>query len=228
MLIDPSNSHCQINIGDSGSFHIELYSFTVILKLDQQELEDLIKKIKTRLNLSLEAEEFLYSISKEKILRKGEILIRQGQVVKNTFFVSAGCLRSYCTDKNGKEHTLLFAIKDWWISDYIAIHTDELATLTVECLTKSKVIEFNAKELDGIHSLFPEFEPYQRHNLERHVVSLHRRIMNQLQLSAAERYDLSLKQYPEIEQNTRNFHIASYLGITQQSLSRIRAEKVRK
>lgn len=205
-----------------------LYSFTVILKSPCQELEDLIKKIKARLILCPEAEDFLYSISKEKTLPKGEVLIRQGQVVKNTFFVTAGCLRSYCTDKNGKEHTLLFAIKDWWISDYIAIHTDELATLTVECLTDSKVIEFNAKELDGIHSLFPEFEPYQRNNLERHVVSLHRRIMNQLQLSAAERYDLFLKQYPEIEQNTRNFHIASYLGITQQSLSRIRAEKVRK
>ena len=228
MLIDPSNSHCQFIIGDSEPFFIRLYSLTVLLKSPHQELEDLIKKIKTRLILSPEAEEFLYSISKEKTLRKGEVLIRQGQVVKNTFFVSAGCLRSYCTDKNGKENTLLFAIKDWWISDYIAIHTDELATLTVECLTDSKVIEFNAKELDRIHSLFPEFETYQRHNLERHVVSLHRRIMNQLQLTAAERYDLFLKQYPEIEQNTRNFHIASYLGITQQSLSRIRAEKVRK
>lgn len=191
-------------------------------------MEDLINKIKTSLHLSSEAEEFLYSISKEKTIPKGEVLIRQGQIVKKTFFVTSGCLRSYCVDKNGKEHTLLFAIKDWWISDYIAIHTDELATLTVECLTESKVIEFNAKELDGIHSLFPEFEPYQRHNLERHVVSLHRRILNQLQLSAADRYDLFLKQYPEIEQNTRNFHIASYLGITQQSLSRIRAEKVRK
>ena len=183
MLIDPSNSHCQFIIGDSEPFFIRLYSLTVLLKSPHQELEDLIKKIKTRLILSPEAEEFLYSISKEKTLRKGEVLIRQGQVVKNTFFVSAGCLRSYCTDKNGKENTLLFAIKDWWISDYIAIHTDELATLTVECLTESKVIEFNAKELDGIHSLFPEFEPYQRHNLERHVVSLHRRILNQLQLS---------------------------------------------
>jgi len=189
-------------------------------------LEDLIKKIKTRLNLSQEAEEFLYSISKEKVLPKGEVLIRQGQAVKNTFFVSAGCLRSYCTDKNGKDHTLLFAIKDWWISDYIAIHADELATLTVECLTDSKVIEFNAKELDGIHSLFPEFETYQRHNLERHVVSLHRRIMNQLQLTAAERYDLFLKQYPALEQNTRNFHITYYLCITPQSLIRIRQEKV--
>jgi len=191
-------------------------------------LEDLINKIKTNLNLSSEAEEFLYSISKEKILPKGEVLIRQGEVVKKTFFVTTGCLRSYCIDKNGKEHTLQFAIKDWWISDYIAIHSDELATLTVECLKESKVIEFNAKELDEIHERFPEFESYQRHNLERHVVSLHKRILNQLQLSAAERYDLFLKQYPDIEQHTRNFHIASYLGITQQSLSRIRVEKVKK
>ena len=191
-------------------------------------MEDLIDKIKTRLQLRPEAEEFLYSISKVKTLPKGEVLIRQGQIVKKTFFVTSGCLRSYCIDKNGKEHTLQFAIKDWWISDYIAIHTDELATLTVECLTESTVIEFNAKELDGIHARFPEFESYQRHNLERHVVSLHKRILNQLQLSAAERYDLFLKQYPDIEQHTRNFHIASYLGITQQSLSRIRVEKVKK
>ena len=191
-------------------------------------MEDLINKIKTHLHLSSEAEEFIYSISKEKTLPKGEILIHQGQVVKKNFFVTAGCLRSYCIDKNGKEHTLLFAIKDWWISDYIAIHTDELATLTVECLTESKVIEFNAKELDKIHARFPEFESYQRHNLERHVVSLHKRILNQLQLTAPERYDLFLEQYPDIEQHTRNFHIASYLGITQQSLSRIRVEKVKK
>ena len=191
-------------------------------------MEDLINKIKTSLDLTSEAEEFIYLISKEKTLPKGEVLIRQGQIVKKTFFVTSGCLRSYCIDKNGKEHTLLFAIKDWWISDFIAIHNNEFATLTVECLTESKVIEFNAKELDGIHARFPEFEPYQRHNLERHIVSLHKRILNQLQLSAVERYDLFLSQYPDIEQHTRNFHIASYLGITQQSLSRIRLEKVKK
>ena len=191
-------------------------------------MKNLINKIKSRLQLSSEAEEFLYSISKVKTLTKGDVLIRQGEVVKKTFFVTAGCLRSYCIDKNGKEHTLQFAIKDWWISDYIAIHNNEQATLTVECLSESKVIEFNARELDGIHERFPEFESYQRHNLERHVVSLHKRILNQLQLSAAERYNLFLKQYPDIEQHTRNFHIASYLGITQQSLSRIRVEKVKK
>ena len=60
------------------------------------------------------------------------------------------------------------------------------------------------------------------------MVSLHKRILNQLQLTVPERYDLFLEQYPDIEQHTRNYHIASYLGITQESLSRIRVEKAKK
>lgn len=119
-----------------------------------------------------------------------------------------------------------FGIEDWWISDYIAFHNNELATLTVECLKDSIVIEFNAKKLNEVLTLFPEYEPYQRHLLERHVVSLHQRILNQLQLTASERYDLFLEQYPEIEKYTRNYHIASYLGITPKSLSRVRIERV--
>ncbi|MEJ6696240.1 MAG: Crp/Fnr family transcriptional regulator [Saprospiraceae bacterium] len=191
-------------------------------------MEELIKKIKSKQNLSIEAEEYLFSISKEKAISKGTELIRQGQNVTKIYFVTAGILRSYCNDKNGKEHTLQFAIKNWWISDYIAIHNTKPATLTVECLKNSKVIEFNAEKLDDMFTLFPEFEPFQRNILERHVVSLHQRILNQLQLTASEKYDLFLEQYPDIEQNIRNYHIASYLGITQESLSRIRVEKAKK
>ncbi|MCR9289174.1 Crp/Fnr family transcriptional regulator [Saprospiraceae bacterium] len=190
-------------------------------------MKELIKNIKSRIQLSFEAEEYLFSISKKKTFSKGAVLIRQGQNVNKIYFVTDGCLRSYCIDKNGKEHTLQFAIKNWWISDYIAIHNNESATLTVECLKKSSVIEFNAKKLNGIFKLFPEYEPFQRNLLERHVVSLHRRILNQLQLTASERYDLFLDQYPNIEQYARNYHIASYLGITQESLSRIRVEKAK-
>ncbi|MFK7925491.1 MAG: Crp/Fnr family transcriptional regulator [Bacteroidia bacterium] len=191
-------------------------------------MKDLIKKIRSSQELSLQAEEYLFSISTKKTFSKGAVLIRQGQSVNKIYFVTDGCLRSYCIDKTGKEHSLQFGIKDWWISDYIAIHNNEPATLTVECLKESSVIEFDAKELDGIFALFPEYEPFQRHILERHVVSLHKRILNQLQLTASERYDLFLEQYPDIEQYTRNYHIASYLGITQESLSRIRVEKAKK
>lgn len=191
-------------------------------------MEHFINKIKSSLLLSTEAEEYLYSISKEKTVTKGEVLIREGQAVKKTFFVTDGCLRSFCTDKSGKEHTLQFAIKEWWISDFTAIYNNEPATLTVESIKDSKVIEFNASKLNNIFSQFPEFEVFQRKNLENHVVSLHKRILNQLQLTARERYDLFLEQYNDIEQYTPNYHIASYLGITQQSLSRIRVERAKK
>jgi len=191
-------------------------------------LKNLINKIKKSISLSIQAEEYIYSISKEKKVSKGEILIREGQTVNKTFFVSQGSLRSFCIDKEGKEHTLQFAIQDWWISDFMAIYNNEPASLTVECITDATVIEFNAQKLDEIYLQFPEFEAFQRKNLERHVVSLHKRILNQLQLTALERYNLFLEQYPNIEQHVPNYHIASYLGITQQSLSRVRAEKAKK
>ena len=188
-------------------------------------MKTLIHKIKNSISLSSAAEEHLYSIAKERKVAKGDILIEQGQTVKKTYFVTSGCLRSYCIDKNGKEHTLQFAIKEWWISDFIAVYNNEPANLMVECITDSTVIEFSAQALEDIHELFPEFEAFQRKNLQRHVVSLHKRILNQLQLTAPERYDLFLQLYPDIERYTPNYHIASYLGITQQSLSRIRAKK---
>ena len=180
------------------------------------------------ISLSLEAENYIYSIAREKTISKGAVLIRQGQTVNKTYFVVEGSLRSFCADKEGKEHTLQFAIKDWWISDFMAIYNHEPASLTVECITDSVVLEFNAQKLNEIYLQFPEFEAFQRKNLEKHIVSLHKRILNQLQLTASERYTLFLEQYPNIEQHVPNYNIASYLGITQQSLSRIRAEKGKK
>ena len=191
-------------------------------------MKELIQKIKDSIPLSIEAENYLISISREKVVPKGSILIHQGQTVEKIYFVTGGCLRSYCIDKHGKEHTLHFAIKNNWISDYIAFHGNESATLTIESLTESKIIEFNAKKVYGMLKLFPELEPFQRRNLERLFVSLEKRILNQMQLSASERYDLFLKEYPDLEQHTRNYHIASYLGITQESLSRIRVNRANK
>ena len=145
-------------------------------------------------------------------------------MVNKTYFVMNGSLRSFCTDQEGKEHTLQFAIKDWWISDFIAIYNSEPAALTVESITDSTIVEFNFQKLNEIYDQFPEFELFQRKNLERHVVGLNKRILNQLQLTALERYRLFLEQYPDIEQSIPNYHIASYLGMTQQSLSRVRAD----
>ncbi|MCP4520866.1 MAG: Crp/Fnr family transcriptional regulator [Cytophagales bacterium] len=191
-------------------------------------LKTLIDRIRHTITLSPEAERHIYTIAKEQVIPKGEIIISPDKKSRKVYFVMDGCLRSYCIGKDGKEHTLQFAVQNWWIGDFIAVYNNEPHTLTVEAVTKSIVIEFNSKDLDEIFIPFPEFEPFQRKNLELHVVSLHKRILNQLQLTAQERYELFLQQYPDIEQYTPNYHIASYLGITQQSLSRIRAERLKK
>ena len=192
-----------------------------------EALQNLISKIKNAIDLSSDAEEHIHSIATERQVSKGDVLIQEGQMVNKTYFVMNGSLRSFCTDKEGKEHTLQFAIRDWWISDFTAIYNRVPASLTVECIADSTVIEFNARELEEIYDRFPAFEPYQRKNLERHIVSLNKRILNQMQLTALARYQLFLEQYPDIEQSISNYHIASYLGMTQQSLSRVRAEMAR-
>ena len=172
-------------------------------------LQNLINKIKSAIDLSSDAEEHIHSIATERQVSKGDVLIQEGQMVNKTYFVMNGSLRSFCTDQEGKEHTLQFAIKDWWISDFTAIYNHVPASLTVECIADSTVIEFNARELEEIYDRFPAFEPYQRKNLERHIVSLNKRILNQMQLTALARYQLFLEQYPDIEKSISNYHIAS-------------------
>ena len=191
-------------------------------------MKPLFDYISNKTNISQKAKDYITSISEIKKFDKNTVLIEQHKTVNKMYFVVDGCLRSFSYDKKGKEHTLQFAIKDWWISDFIALYNKEFARLTIECITDSQIIESKSTDLENIYNQFPEFETFQRKNLERHVVSLHQRIINQLELSAPERYDLFLKQYPDIELYTPNYHLASYLGITQQSLSRIRSEKVKK
>ena len=119
-----------------------------------------------------------------------------------------------------------FAIKNWWISDYMAWFENKPSLLTIEYIRKCILIEIKISDLEELYKRFPVFETFQRKKLEIHLASMQKRLLNQLQLSAEERYAVFLEKYPEIEKYALNYHIASYLGITQQSLSRIRSEKI--
>ena len=186
-------------------------------------MDQLFEYISKRIDLTKELKKFIKSISSSRKLLKGDILISENQNVNKTYFVMDGCLRSYVFDNIGKEHTLQFALKNDWISDYIAIFNNEKSSQTVECIVDSHIIETSVIEgIENIFLKFPQIESMHRKNLERHVVSLQKRILNQLQLISLDRYYLFLKQYPGIEKYALNYHIASYLGITTQSLSRIR------
>jgi len=159
-------------------------------------------------------------------LKKGVTLLKAGDKVINQYYVYNGCLRAYFIDKSGKEHTLQFAINDWWISDYTAFFTTTQAIMYIETIQEATLYKISKKNMEDLFREIPQLETFFRKKMERAFASFQKRILANLAQSAKERYVSFISTYPNIEQSVKNYHIASYLGITTESLSRIRKEIV--
>lgn len=175
-------------------------------------------------NISLSKKEIDFIDSKfEKIsLTKGDVLLSSDTHVTNQYYVFSGCLRSFFVNSLGKDHTTQFAIKDWWISDYISFFTEEKSVMTIECLQDAQIYRLSRKDMNSLCEEIPKIETFFRNKMEKAFASFQKRILEYLSLTAKERYIKFITTYPEIEQCVKNYHIASYLGITTESLSRIR------
>jgi len=169
--------------------------------------------------------EIISSLYNRVEIKKDEILIEPGKKIDKVFFVFSGFMRSFSIDSKGKEHTLQFAVKYSWISDYISLYSNQNSKLYIQAISDCLIFEFSISSIYKLCEKYPQFSFLYRKGLEEHIAVLGTRLINQLQLSAEERYDMFLKTYPGVEQVALNYHIASFLGITQQSLSRIRANK---
>ena len=185
-------------------------------------MNGLIKYLSDKIDISFEVKEYILSISQQKIIQKGGILISQGDKINFIYFVEDGCLRSFTLDKDGKEHTLQFAIKNWWISDFTAINNNNLSELSVECVQEANIIQISLDDFYQALERFPELDKIHKKNLENRISSLEKRILDQLMLTALQRYKEFKKKYPDIEPLIPNYCIASYLGMAKESLSRIR------
>lgn len=157
-------------------------------------------------------------------LKKGQYLLKANQVTLNQYYVSSGCLRTYYIDKSGKEHTVQFAITDWWISDYTAFFNSGKAIMNIECIQDAVLYKMPRESMEKLYIEIPKLESFVRKKLESAFTSFQKRILASLALSATERYLSFIRTYPNIEQSVKNYHIASYLGTTTESLSRIRKE----
>jgi len=191
-------------------------------------MNELIEYIKDKISISDAIQEKVNNISIQKKVEKGENILREGSLKKQHIFIVHGCLRSFYKMENGKEVTLQFAIKNWWIGDYITLYTENKSVMSIEGITQSKVLLIDKEKLDQLYLEHPEFETFQRKNFERHISTLQNRILSLLSLTASEKYDQFINQYPDFAQIIPNFQIASYLGITAESLSRVRKERSNK
>lgn len=183
-------------------------------------LEQIVKEIP----LSQEEQRLIAQSLKKVELKRGDLLIRKGQTVLNTHYVYSGCLRTFFIDESGRDHTLQFGIKDWWISDYTALFSAGKATMNIECIQDATIYRLERKQMEKLYIDIPEFETFFRKKLEKRMEAFHRRTLENLALNAKERYISFTKTYSQIEKQVKNYHIASYLGITTESLSRIRKE----
>lgn len=183
-----------------------------------------IKEIFKDLIFSEDEIKVIESVFHKVNVKKGAILLNSGDNVNEQYYILEGCLRSYHIDTHGKEYTVQFGIKDWWISDYTAFFTSSKATMTIEVIQDATLYKITEEGKDYLYSQIPKIDRFFRIKLERAFASFQKRILSSLSQSAAERYISFVKTYPNIEKNIKNYHIASYLGITTESLSRIRKE----
>ena len=175
-------------------------------------------------NFPKELEKELEKVLSYKKVKKREILLSANTYVNKLFFVVDGCLRSFYEDGEAREHTLHFAVDNAAITDFVALYNKKLSSLYIECVTDTIIIEIDFIKYEKALIKYKELESFQRVVYERHISTLSNRILNQLTLTATERYKLFLIEFPKVNELAPNRHIASYLGIAQQSLSRLKNE----
>ena len=157
-------------------------------------------------------------------IRKRQFLLQEGEVARSIAFVTSGCLRAYTVDHKGEEHLIQFAIADWWVSDLQSFLSGAPATYNIDALQDSEVLLLEREARDRMLEAVPGMERFFRLLQEANYIATHRRINESLSASAEERYLAFLKTYPALAEQVPQSQIASYLGITPQSLSRIRKE----
>jgi CRP-like cAMP-binding protein len=160
---------------------------------------------------------FLY-----KALAAGQFLQRAGDVAQHAVFVARGCLRNYVIDAKGKEHIVQFAPETWWLADSNSLNTRVPSPYFIDAIEDSALLLIDAPSHAGLVDTVAAYAAAFRSGLQRHSAAKDQRIVSALSATAEERYLEFLATYPSIVRRVPQTMLASYLGITPETLSRIR------
>lgn len=166
--------------------------------------------------------EFDYILSHftTKKLKKHQFLIQESDLVQNDYFVIKGLLKAYYINEEGKEHIMQFAMEDWWITDYQAYFNETKASLNIDCIETTEVLCLSLYNREKLCADMHKIEHFFRKKSNSGYVALQRRILSLLNSNAKERYEQLLQQYPALFQRVPKTLIASYLGVSRETLSR--------
>ena len=175
-------------------------------------------------HIMLDADETAYftSLLKYKDVRKKEFLLKEGQTCRYINYVHSGALRAYHLDVEGNESVIMFAINDWWVTDMYSFTTLQPAMLNIDALEDSTIFELDKNDLDKLYIKVPKFERFFRIIMQNSYVREQLRVIQNLSISAEQKYLNFLAKYPQFVQRVSQKQIASYLGMTPEFLSVIR------
>jgi CRP-like cAMP-binding protein len=174
--------------------------------------------------IKLTDEEFEYVLSHFALvkIKKHQLLVREGEMVNREYFVVKGCLRSYGTDANtGKEYTYQFAADNWWISERESFVKHIPAKTAIECLEDCELLAITFDDAQKLGREIWAYEHYMRIKAAHGYVALLKRMQLMIAGSARERFENFVQQYPDLYNRVPKTIIASYLGVTRETISRL-------
>ena len=205
-------------------FH-PLISFVYYYKMSYQLL---LQNIANYINLSKEEAEYFISLLRPKKIKKRQFVFQEGEINKGSVFVSSGILRIYSIDKNGFEHILQFAPPGWWIGDMHSILTQTPGTLYTDAIEDSETLMLLKSDVDDLFLKVPKFERFFRILAENSIATYQRRMVDNLSLSAMERYNNFCQLYPSLIQCLPQKSVAAYIGVTPEFLSKMLSQPINK
>ena len=191
-------------------------------------LENITNYLSEILEVPLDEVAYCSNYFTVKEVAKNELLLQEGEICNETFFVEKGLVRMYSLDRNGKEHSIQFAPENWLISDRSSLYFNQKSQYYIEAVEDSKVLLLNNEFFSKMMEAFPHTSENNDLLLQKHIRNLQNRVNSLLADTAEERYMSFIKMYPDILLRAPQWMVASYLGITPESLSRGRKELARK
>jgi len=161
-------------------------------------------------------------------VRAGEFLQRAGTVATHAAFVARGCLRTYVIDAKGKEHIVQFAPETWWLADNVSLTTGTPSDYFIDAIEDSELLLIEPRSHEAIVERIPAYAAAFRKGLQKHAAAKDERIVSAMSTSAQDRYLQFMKTYPSLASRVPQWMLASYLGVTPETVSRIRKKLSRK
>ncbi len=191
-------------------------------------MELILQNIALHVTLTPEEQQLLLSRTETQNYKAKSMLLNAGEICKYSYFINSGLLRSFNINDHIVEHVLSFACEGWWIGDMYSLLLQKPGNLFIEVLEDAEVVLLSKVNQEQLYLEIPKLERFFRIITENSLVAHQERIMDNLSLSAEERFEKFCKRYPTLLQKVPQKHIASYIGVTPEFFSKLKSRLLRK